>query len=60
MEEQLLMETLDPYTCRTLVGFGNEIMLSLCVKALARWIAKGLCKNEMMHQHGRVSAARKR
>jgi hypothetical protein len=41
-------------------GSNNELVLSLCVKALARWIVEGLCSSEGIPEPGRVSATRKR
>jgi hypothetical protein len=60
MEEQLLMETLDPYTCRTFVGSISELALSLCVKDFERWILEGLCNSKRMPEPRRVGETRKR
>jgi len=37
-------------------GSSNELVFSLCVKSLARWITEGLCNNEGIHEPRRVSA----
>jgi hypothetical protein len=41
-------------------GSNNELVLSLCVKDLERWIVEGLCRNQGIPEPGRVSAKRKR
>ena len=41
-------------------GSNNELALSLCVKALERWIVEGLCSSKGIPEPGRVSATRKR
>jgi hypothetical protein len=39
-------------------GFGNELMVSLCVKFLGRWIFEGLCSSEGIPEPIRVSEKR--
>jgi hypothetical protein len=41
-------------------GYNNDLVLSLCVKALARWIFEGLCSSEGIPEPGKVIATRKR
>jgi hypothetical protein len=41
-------------------GSGSGLVLSLRVKALARWIVDGLCSSERIPEPGRVSSTRKR
>ena len=41
-------------------GYGNELVLSLCVKSLARWSTEGLHRSQGIPKPGRVSETRRR